>query len=197
MKSYKMSLLTKKIFESGFSLLDARTLRELLDINNERVFFKVVKEFIDFEILEKIERDKYRIMSKEVSDFEIANFLVSPSYISLETALNFWGILSQFPFDITSVTVKKSMGKEWSGKSFQYSHISTRLYGSFQKQDNYLIAFPEKALYDQLYMVSKGWRNCDISEYDLSSVNQKKFHAMCKELKMNPSMQKLVDQLRW
>jgi predicted transcriptional regulator of viral defense system len=70
----------------------------------------------------KSERDKYQISNKTVGDFEMANYLYEPLYLSLETALNYWGVLSQFPFEITSVTIKKSVNKKLNDQIFSYSH---------------------------------------------------------------------------
>lgn len=80
-------------------------------------------------VLVSIEKNKYLVKGKNVSTFEIANFLYQPSYISLETALNFWGILSQFPYEITSVTLKKSVVKKFDDKVYTYSKISSKYYG--------------------------------------------------------------------
>src|SRR3989344_2883827 len=140
MESYNLGVLTKKLLESGINLVNSKTLKEILSIKNERTFYRIVNDFIKNKILISFEKNKYCVTGKNVSSFEIANFLYQPSYISLETALNYWGILSQFPFEITSITSKKSMTKNIDEKLFTYSHISNKYFGMFTKKEAVLIA---------------------------------------------------------
>ncbi|PIU37579.1 hypothetical protein CO005_00470 [Candidatus Roizmanbacteria bacterium CG_4_8_14_3_um_filter_34_9] len=185
MESYNLSLLTKRLFESEFNLISSKTLREILGVKNERTYYRIVNDFISNEILVRIEKDKYYITNRAIDTFEIANFLYQPSYISLETALNYWGILSQFPFEITSVTVKKSIIKNYNEKKYSYGHVASKYFGMFTKKNNILIALPEKALFDQLYFASKGIKLIDFDEYDLSHINRKTFFEICHRLNAN------------
>lgn len=195
MESYNLGLLTKKLLESEFSLYSSKTLRDILEINNERSFYRVVNDFIKNGILTNIERNKYSLVGKNVDTFELANFLYQPSYISLESALNFWGILSQFPFEITSITSKKSFTKHIDDKVFNYSHISPKCFGMFIKKNNILIATPEKALFDQLYLASKGLKTINFDEYSLDNINKKSLLEICKQLNADTSLLKLCSQL--
>jgi predicted transcriptional regulator of viral defense system len=197
METYKLSILTKKLYDSKLSLVTSRTLNTILGINNEQTFFRIIAGLKKENIIRKVERDKYQINHQMVSDFEMANFLYEPSYISLETALNYWGILSQFPFEITSVTNKKSVTKQLDDKIFSYHHLSLTMYGMFIKVENSLVASPEKALFDQLYFASKGLRTVNGDEYDLSIINRKNFLNLCSQLKANKPMMKLADDLKW
>ncbi|MFW5702849.1 MAG: type IV toxin-antitoxin system AbiEi family antitoxin domain-containing protein, partial [Candidatus Dojkabacteria bacterium] len=61
----------------------------------------------DQKVLIQLEKGKYQIAGRSPSDFAIAQFLYSPSYISFETALNYHGILPQFPHEITSATMRR------------------------------------------------------------------------------------------
>lgn len=76
----------------------------------------------------RIEKNKYILSDKKINDFELANFLQIPSYISFETALNYHGLLSQFPYEITSATCKKTNKKEFQDKIYSYVHIDRSLY---------------------------------------------------------------------
>jgi predicted transcriptional regulator of viral defense system len=197
METYKLSILTKKLYDSKLSLMNSRTLNTILGINNEQTFFRIIAGLKKDNIIRKVERDKYQINHQAVDDFEMANFLYEPSYVSLETALNYWGILSQFPFEITCVTNKKSVVKKLDDKIFAYHHLSPKLYGMFYKVKNSLIASPEKALFDQLYFASKGLGTVNNDEYDLSKVNRKNFLNLCNQLRANKGMMKLVGELKW
>lgn len=194
MESYNLSLLTQKILNLKLNLVSSKTLRDLLEIKNERTFYKVVNDFIKNGILANPERDKYIIINNNPDTFEIANFLYQPSYISLETALNYWGILSQFPFEVTSITSRKTTKKTVDGKIYTYSHVNNRYFGMFTKKNNCLIALPEKAVFDQLYLASKGIKTTNLDEYDFNNLDKKKFLSLCHQLKANKKMMNLVKE---
>ncbi len=194
MGTYSLGLLTKRLLESGVSLATSKTLKDILEIKSERTFYRIVKDLVADDVLTKVEKNKYLIAGKKVSTFEIANFLYQPSYVSLETALNFWGVLPQFPYEVTSVTPKKSAIKSFEDKVYSYSRIAPYYYGFFVKKDNALIAIPEKAIFDQLYLASKGLRSINVDEYNLENVNPDKLFEICKKLKANKNILKLVDR---
>ncbi|KKP46353.1 MAG: hypothetical protein UR39_C0011G0005 [Candidatus Woesebacteria bacterium GW2011_GWA1_33_30] len=194
MESYNLGVLSKKILESGIDLFSSKTLIKLLEINNERTFYRIINDFIKNKILISIEKDKYCIAGKNINSFKIANFLYQPSYISLETALNYWGILSQFPFEVASITLKKSVTKKFDGKVYVFSHISSKYYGMFTKKDGMLIALPEKALFDQIYFASKGIRLINFNEYDLKNINKRRFFEICKQLKADSNIMNLANK---
>lgn len=89
--------------------------------------------------------------------FEIlANLIYGPSYVSLEWALQMYGLIPEHVEMITSVTSK--IGKEFKTPIgiFSYSHTHSKAYfvGVTTKKvteyENPLIATPEKALIDML-----------------------------------------------
>ncbi|MEA1965592.1 MAG: hypothetical protein U9O41_10795 [Candidatus Aerophobetes bacterium] len=86
----------------------------------------------------------------------MANFLVLPSYVSLEYALGFYEIIPEKVTVVTSVTTKKTkIFKNLLG-SFEYYSIKENLFFGFKKEiDNnqeFFIALPEKALLDYFYL---------------------------------------------
>ncbi|MFH1601615.1 MAG: hypothetical protein ABIB61_01525 [Candidatus Shapirobacteria bacterium] len=190
MESYSLSLLTKKILESEFSLVNSQTLKKLLGIKKERTYYRIIKDFIKNKVIINLEKNKYLIAGKGTHTFEIANFLYRPSYVSLETALNHWGILSQFPFEITSITSKKTTTKEFDGKVYNYHHLAPKYFGMCTKKNKGLIATPEKALFDQLYLAFKGIKTINFDEYDLKNIKSKIFIQICKQLRAD---RKIVD----
>jgi len=180
MGTYNSGDYTKKIYDSGLELFTSKTLRDVLSIKKESTFFGVVRRLLRREVLKKIERDKFYLANSKIDSFSIAGFLYSPSYISFETALSFYGILSQFPYTVTSATTKKPKSKIFENVDYEYTHITKKIFWGFEKKDNFLIAYPEKALLDQLYLVSKGLRSLHIDEIDVSNVNKSKFEDYLK-----------------
>ena len=170
-----MSLLTKKIYESSSQLFTLQTLREHLDINKSGSLFKIVNRLLESGVLVKIERNKYSLKNYSCNEFTLANFIYEPSYVSFESALSYHGILSQFPYEITSATLGQTRSKKFSGKEYGYYHLKKSLFWGYIKVDNYLIADKEKALADQIYLTSKGIKKIHLEEYDLSLINKLKF----------------------
>ena len=171
MERYNLVAATKRIYDSRLSFFTIKTLKDILEVRKESSLFPVIKRLLQVELLVKIERDKYLLKGAKVHDFALANFIYRPSYISFESALNFYGILSQFPYEVTSVSSKKTVEKTFESKVFVYNHIKMDLFWGYKKQDNFLIAFPEKALLDQLYLTAKGYKNISLDEYDLSRIS--------------------------
>lgn len=177
MKSYDMSLMTKKIYDSSLQLFPLKTLQELLEIDKNSSFFKVTSRLVESGVLTKIERNKYIIKNYSGSEFFLANFIYEPSYVSFESALSYYGILSQFPHEITSATIKQTQSKEFNGKQYCYYRVKKELYWGYIKQDHYLIADKEKALADQMYLSSKGIKSIHFEEYNLSNIDKNKLKS--------------------
>ncbi|MBI4130194.1 hypothetical protein HY468_02670, partial [Candidatus Roizmanbacteria bacterium] len=171
METYNLSVATKKLYEAPLALFTTASLKDLLQVENDMTLFSIIRRLIRSGVIEKIERGKYRLVNSTTGDFELASFLYTPSYISFETALNFYGILSQFPYEVTSATTKKPVKKHIHEKIFSYTRVNRSLFWGYKKDKQALIAEPEKALLDQIYLSSKGLRNAPLDEYDLSRIN--------------------------
>jgi len=87
----------------------------------------------------------------------IANQLLSPSYLSTEYALSFYGLIPEKVEDVTSVTTKKTSTFQNDFGAFRYQHIDVACFVGFKetKDENgypFFIAEPEKAVVDFLYL---------------------------------------------
>src|SRR3989344_2051156 len=175
MASYSNVQKLNKIDKSLFTTLD---IAKFLDIDNQRNLENLIKRFVDEKIITILEKGKYYLTEKTPGSFEIAQFLYSPSYISFETALNYHGVLSQFPFEISSATTKKRVEKEVEGKTYTYSKIDKNLFTGYYLEKNYLIATKEKALFDHIYMISKSFKseevleNLDFKQIDIKELSK-------------------------
>mgnify|MGYP006322330869 FL=1 len=86
-----------------------------------------------------------------------ANKIYSPSYISLHTALSFYGIIPEAVIAITSVTTQKTCSYNNEFGQYTYQTIQPDLYWGFEPKTmldgkQYMMAVPEKALMDLLYL---------------------------------------------
>ena len=92
-------------------------------------------------------------------DFFVANTIYSPSYISLHTALAFYGIIPETVVQTTSISTLKTMFFKNDLGQFSYSKIKNDLFCGYSSlpfnstgERVVLIAQPEKAILDLLYV---------------------------------------------
>jgi len=110
--------------------------------------------------------------------FCIANILQVPSYISLMTALAYYGMAAQAPRGfIESISIKRTRAFEMGSPSFHYIKIRPDLYRDFVKRDGFFIALPEKAVMDSLYLASMGRYDFDASALDLTRIDEETLAA--------------------
>jgi len=181
MGTYNLAIATKALYESRLTLFTTKTLRDIFGVAlPQSTFFSLLSRLGREKVLQKIERDKYMLAGGRVHDFSLANFLYEPSYISLETALNFYGILPQFPYEIASVTPKKPTTKTLNGKTYRYVRLKQTLFWGYDAEPGFLIAHPEKALLDLLYLQAKGLSRVHLDEIDISKLDSARLEAYAK-----------------
>jgi hypothetical protein len=83
---------------------------------------------------------------------EIAMFIVSPSYLSMEYALSNSGILSQHVFTLTLVCLRPTHTFTSKKNSYEYHQIKKEIFWGYEKRGTVQIAHPEKALLDLIYI---------------------------------------------
>lgn len=132
-------------------------------------------------LVEHVSRRLY--VNKLAHDFsvrELVGILRPDAYISLESALAEWGISTQCPSALTSVTT--GYPREFRGPSVQivYRHISKKLHWGFEikrtRHGSYRIAEPEKALLDWIYLQRQGGLPTAFDEISLKTLDWKKLH---------------------
>jgi predicted transcriptional regulator of viral defense system len=95
--------------------------------------------------------------SKPNFNFFVANRIYRPSYISLHSALSFYGLIPESIFQATSVTTLKTEKFENDFGMFVYRTIGEKMmFGYIAKklddEKHFLMASPEKAIVDLLYL---------------------------------------------
>lgn len=153
----------------------------LFKIENQNTLNKTLQRLNKNGILKRAVKGKYILANADYDDFELANFIVGPSYVSFESALSLYGILSQFTYTVTSVTIKRAK-KVFFTKEFEYTHLDRNLFWGFVKNKNFLIAAPEKAFLDTLYLSLKGLRKVDLDELDTSMLDKKILEGYLKKM---------------
>lgn len=119
-----------------------------------------IKNLVKDNLLIPVRRGLYipgfLLMQRQPDPFLIANHILGPSYVSLESALSYYSLIPERVYTITSATTKAS--RTFYTKIGVYSYTKLPLpYYSFgirnielTPNQRFLIASPEKALFDKI-----------------------------------------------
>ena len=117
-----------------------------------------LRDWVLKDYLLRLRKNLYFLKETELKEeFVLANSLYKPSYVSLESALNYYGIIPDVPFAVTSATSKKTQEFKNQFGLFLYRTLKPELFFGWQeirvgKSQSYKIAKPEKALFDFIYL---------------------------------------------
>ena len=152
------------------SLLTTQDISRLTGIEVKRTLENNIRRLIEKNILISLERVNIWLQNLMSLTLRLQTFFTLPSYISFETALNYHGILSQFPFEITSATRK--VRRRDVRKTYRYIKINKRLYMGYYKSGNCLIAYPESS-FDYLHGSFKEKSEEYLNEMDFSNIKKR------------------------
>lgn len=89
----------------------------------------------------------------------IANRVVHPSYLSLDWALQYYDLIPEHVPNPTSVTSGRGIRFMFRDNLFIYRHIQPAFFLGYEQRDyngcKIVVALPEKALLDKIYLFSK------------------------------------------
>lgn len=128
----------------------------------------IVKRAVKEGFLLRLKRELYLIQKvsnkPKVNNFELAQYLFGPSYISLESALSYHGWIPEAVYTISNVTIKRKKIFYTPIAVFSYEKIPNAIFcpGVEQIKDqhhSYLMATPWKAIADMIYTRKKTWSN--------------------------------------
>ncbi|MBI2641408.1 hypothetical protein HYW87_02320 [Candidatus Roizmanbacteria bacterium] len=145
----------RKLKLNLFTLLDVQ---KLFPEESDHAIKVQLSRFGQKGLMTQIKRGLYCFDQSQVDEFELANKLYQPSYISMETALNYYGLIPDITQSLTSVTLTTTKKIENQFGTFHYVKISRELFFGFQKvrsaksQSYFNIAVKEKSLLDYLYI---------------------------------------------
>ena len=135
--------------------------------------------FIKRDLVVSLKRGLYCFADREVDTFTVANQLYSPSYISLETALNYHGVIPDVPLagvsSVSPTTTRKFITPKGT---YFYQKLAPKLFWGYSEAP-FKIAFPEKALLDYIYYY--GLRTADSLRIDWRNINVNKYKEFDKQ----------------
>lgn len=132
-------------------------------------------------VLTRLKKNAYMVFTRGVDAEKIANEIYYPAYLSFEKALSDYGILSQVPLTLTFATIRPSKKLTIANTAVEYSHIKKSLFFGYKLENEKNKAWPEKALLDELYFMSRGLRQINIEELDLRVINKKRLEEFAKK----------------
>lgn len=129
----------------------------------------------------------------------VANYLKSASYVSLQSALAWYGMIPEFVPETTSVTTGRPQTLKTPIGRFSYRHINKSFFWGYQQIEvtagqKVFIARPEKALLDLVYLTPGGNKKEFIEELRLQNFEQidrtilREFAEKTKRLKLRKTV---------
>lgn len=137
--------------------------------------YVTLNRLVDEGVLVRLRRGAYQPEFQSLELEKVANELYYPSYLSFESALSRYGILSQTPYTLTFATTKGSKKITLAGREVEYRQLKKDYFFGYTLENGIYVAEPEKAILDQLYMLSKGKAASDLSEWSLVGLKKSKF----------------------
>lgn len=175
--------------QSYFSLNDLRKISHLNDNSLKVAINRLVKSGQLFKLGHKF----YTQNVSKIAWPQLACKIYQPSYLSFEYALGIHNILSQRPIHLTSATTKRTKQVDIYDKTIFYHHLRPALFWGYKKEDNILLAEPEKAFLDLAYLSLNGYAKFDPLEMNLELLNKIKLKRYLKRFE-NKKLEKLVSR---
>ena len=129
-------------------------LKDYVNPNNK------IHQLVKSSILERVTKGLYiagpALQAERPDPFLLANQILGPSYVSVESALSYYGLIPERVYTITSMTTKAARQYTTPVGAFTYTHLSLPYYSfgvrsvQLTKQQRVMMASPEKALLDKI-----------------------------------------------
>jgi predicted transcriptional regulator of viral defense system len=162
------------LLASNQTVFTTQNLAVLWNIPKMKKLWEVIKYYTRSGKIKLIKRGVYALIdpNKPYTPFELAQKIIPISYISLSSALSFYGIRFQYDSRIYALAAK-SKTYHIDGKDIAYHQVKESILlhplGLIQK-GNYVIASPERAIGDTLYLYpNSGFDNIHDVNTDLLS----------------------------
>ncbi len=200
-KILNLNILRHRLMEKRITIFTPEDLMRLFGVSKSAATFFVFrntrKGFLTR--LKKSQKGSLYCLTEALPPpFVIANRLYEPSYLSLDTALSYYGIIPETIYSVTSVTTKPTREMTVNGIKYIYSRIKKSAYTGYRLvsyiNTKILMASPEKALADYLYFVNLKERELTYERLDLSKIKYKKLVAMV-DLFNRPGLYELIEKI--
>jgi len=166
----------KKIDKEFFTFSDLKKIWQKKENSLKVVVLRLVKRGK----IKRIYKNFYFLPEKIPNLEKIANQIYFPSYLSFESALSKYGILSQIPYILTFATFLKTKSIKILDTKIEYRKLKKELFFGFKKEKEIFIALPEKAILDTLYFISLGKSEINLKNLDFSKIKKERLISFSK-----------------
>lgn len=185
----KWPQIDRALADSGFRLFTGCEFRRLTATTPVAAKFLLIR-YTKRGLLIRLRRGLYAVAGRLPTRWAIANRIYAPSYISLASALSYYGLVPESVYSVTSVTTKSTREFQVHDVGYVYRTIKRSAFGGYRaldmNGDTVLIAEREKALADYLYFVFLRKESFN-RRLDMSKVDQRKLKG-CLEQFGNPRL---------
>lgn len=151
--------------------LTVADLEKLLDLKNRESLYVTLHRLVNYGVLARLRRGVYKLALRPGDVAGMANLLYTPSYLSFESALARYGILSQIPYTITFATPRRSKRITVGDTVVEFRQLRADLFFGYTLEHRLYVAEPEKALLDNLYLMKRGKASLAWNELRLSGLS--------------------------
>ncbi|MCI0478119.1 MAG: hypothetical protein L0Y55_17900, partial [Anaerolineales bacterium] len=156
--------------------LTVADLEKILRVSRPGLYV-VIHRLVKQGALARLRRGAYRGIFDSTDAAQIANTLYHPSYLSFESALARHGILSQIPYTLTFATSKRSKRITVGATAVEFRQLNATLFFGYTLEQSIYVAEPEKALLDEMYLITRGKATLDLDSLNLAALSRAKFLA--------------------
>lgn len=143
----------EKLLLSPQNIFTVQDLALLWEIADQKKLWSIIRYYLRIKRLLRIHKGLYSI--RPYTSFEVAQKLITPSYVSFYSALSACGIIFQHYEMVYSMAL---ISKEITIKSetYKYHQLKQQVFFDplgIEDKNTYKIAGPERAMCDSLYLV--------------------------------------------
>lgn len=181
MKNSSLYAIRDKALSSGRAVFSVQQLSNLIG-RKRSVATVYLSRFVKNKMAKRVKKGKIAFTD---DDFVIATQLVEPSYISLDSALLYYGIIKQVTRNVECVTTRNSFN--YKNLGIRYHKIPKSLFFGYtiQKRGSSYVfmAEPEKALLDGLYLNLYSKRELMLNLKQMELINIVRLTALLSQFK--------------
>jgi len=182
-----------KLKQDKFYIFNLEDIKRYFSDSSHKTIQNQLQLWTEKGLLLRLKRGIYKIQLPEgepvLPDMYIANRIYEPSYVSLETALSFYGIIPEVAVGVTSVTTKQTKLFKNEIGWFRYRSCKRQAYCGYKimvyEGFKIFIAEKEKAIVDFIYFKLRdgeifNWKQERFDEEILKKLSWKKIFRYAK-----------------
>ncbi len=143
--------------------------------------YVTIKRLVDRGVLERMGSGIYRLFTTTPSIEKVASSLYIPNYLSFESALSRYGVLTLVPYTLTFATTRKTRRFTIEGRDIEFRQLKRELFWGYEMEGGIYIARPEKAFLDLVYFASRGKASIDMDEIDMAKLSVSELKKLSKK----------------